>query len=296
MLAIVVSAATLGSIYVLFALGMSLVWGTIGVLNFAHGAVFVFSVFVNWVILQNFALPFWAVLAIGISVGAALSVLFQVLVFRPILKWANDKKQAEMRILIAGIGLGIIPVAVVQMATLSNPFGLGKSQFEITTFNIAGTSIANIQVIVIVVAVVLVAATAWWINRARSGLALRAIGVDSETSSLMGINEGALGIIVMAIAGGLAGIAGPLLTYTFSTITAESGDFLLLRAFAAIILGGVGSVIGTVAGAYFLAIIETLILTFTPGTWVDAVAFGLLFVVLLVRPQGLFGKKEVRRA
>jgi branched-chain amino acid transport system permease protein len=293
---IVISAATLGSIYVLFSLGMSLVWGTIGVLNFAHGAVFVFAVFVNWVLLQSVGLPFAAVLIIGVLVGAALSALFQLLVFRPILKRSADKKQAEMRVLIAGIGLGIIPVGLVQLGTLSNPFGLGKSQFTVESFEILGARVTNIQLIVIAVAIALVALIAWWITKSKSGLALRAIGVDAETSSLMGINEGRLGVIVMAIAGGLAGLAGPLLTYTLSTITAESGDVLLLSAFAAIILGGVGSIGGIVAGAYFLAIVETVVLTYTSGTWVSAVAFSLLFAVLLLRPQGFFGKKEVKRA
>lgn len=291
-----VNAATLGSIYTLFALGMSLVWGTIGILNFAHGSVFMFAAFCNFLILRELQLPIAVMLVVGVAVGAALSVAAYQFAFRPILRRSKDKSTAEMQMLICGIGLASIPVAVTQLETLSNPFGYGASSFQIHTYDLGLLQISNIQVIVIVGGAALAGAMVWWIKKSRDGLALRSIGVNSETASLMGINEPRLALTAMAIAGGLAGLAGTLLTFSFGAIPAESGDVLLLKAFAAIILGGVGSLFGTMAGAFFLAIAETVILTQTSGSWVDAVSFGLLFVVLLLRPQGFFGVREVRRA
>jgi len=112
---------------------------------------------------------------------------------------------------------------------------------------------------------------------------------------MMGVDRRRLALLTMLIAGALAGLSGILLTYQLGAITPESGDSLILKAFAAIILGGVGSIIGVVVGSYVLAIAETIVLTQTSGLWVDAVSFGLILVVLLFKTEGLFGHKEVRR-
>jgi len=291
-----VSIISLGSIYLLFALGMSLTWGTIDILNFAHGSIFMFSAFVGYLVLGSRALPFLVVVLIGVAVGAVMSLLIQVLAFEQILKRARTKRQAEMQILIGGIGVATIPLAIAQEQTKSNPFGLSASSFDVTVWQVGGVRITNIAVITIVVGLVLWGATALWLRRSRSGLALRSIGVDSETSGLMGINRRRLALGTMAVSGAMAGLAGVLFTYAASAITPESGDTLLVKAFAVIILGGVGSMAGVAFGAFALAAAEVLVLTNTSGSWVDAVSFGLIFLVLLIRPTGVFGRKEVRRA
>jgi branched-chain amino acid transport system permease protein len=111
----------------------------------------------------------------------------------------------------------------------------------------------------------------------------------------MGIDRRALALGTMAVSGAMAGLAGVLFTYSLGAIVPESGDTLLVKAFAIIILGGVGSMVGVLFGSYFLAACEVSILTNTNGSWVDAVSFGLIFLVLLVRPSGAFGRKAVRR-
>jgi branched-chain amino acid transport system permease protein len=135
-----------------------------------------------------------------------------------------------------------------------------------------------------------------WLRRSKHGLALRSIGVDAETASLMGVNRRRLALGTMAVSGATAGLAGILFTYAQSAITPESGDILLIKAFAVIILGGVGSMAGVIFGAFALAAAETYVLGHTSGSWTDAIAFGLIFLVLLARPAGAFGRKEVRRA
>jgi branched-chain amino acid transport system permease protein len=225
-----------------------------------------------------------------------MSLLIQVLAFEPILKRARTKRSAEMQILIGGIGVATIPLAIAQQQTKSNPFGLSASTFHVTVSQVGGVRITNIAIITVVAGLVLWGATAWWLRRSKSGLALRSIGVDSETASLMGINRRQLALITMAVSGAMAGLAGVLFTYTLNSITPESGDTLLIKAFAIIILGGVGSMAGVIVGAYALAAAEVFVLTNTSGSWVDAVSFGLIFLVLLARPAGLFGRKEVRRA
>jgi branched-chain amino acid transport system permease protein len=292
----VLSAISLGSIYLLFALGMSLTWGTIDILNFAHGSIFMFATFSAYLVLKVVSLPFIVVLLLGVVVGAGLSLLIQVLAFEPILKRARSKRAAEMQILIGGIGVATIPLAIAQEQTKSNPFGLSNSSFQVTVWHVGGLRISNIAVITIVVGLCLWGATAYWLRHSRQGLALRSIGVDAETASLMGINRRRLALGTMAASGGMAGLAGVLFTYTLASITPESGDTLLIKAFAIIVLGGVGSMAGVIFGAYALAAAETYVLANTSGSWTDAIAFGLIFLVLLARPAGLFGRKEVRRA
>lgn len=290
-----IGALSLGSIYVLFALGMSLTWGTIDILNFAHGSIFMFSSFTAYLLLQSTALPFVVMLLVGMVVGALFSLLVQVLAFEQILKRARDKRSAEMQILIGGIGIAIIPLSIAQHYTKSNPFGFEASSFMVTKLTFGSYWVTNIQLLTIVLAAVLGVATSWWLRRSRQGLALRAIGVDAEVASIMGVDRRRLALGAMAVSGAMAGLAGILLTYSLGALTPESGDTLLVKAFACIILGGVGSTAGVYAGSFLLAAAETVVLTQTNGLWVDAVSFGLIFLVLLVRPSGLFGRKEVRR-
>lgn len=291
----ILGALILGSIYLLFALGMSLSWGTIDILNFSHGSIFMFSVFTAYVILERVTLPFIAVLAIGVLVGALLSALVQVLAFEQILKRTKDKKKAEMQLLIGGIGVALVPLVIAQRYTQSNPFGLRESSFVVTTWEIGGLRLTNIGLITIILSLGCWALIALWLHRSRHGLALRAIGVDAEVASMMGIDRRRLAIATMTVSGALAGLSGVLFTFGLGAITPESGDTLLVKAFACIILGGVGSMIGVLFGSFFLAAAETLVLTQTTGSWVEAVSFGLIFLMLLVRPNGVFGRKEVRR-
>nr|WP_277349734.1 branched-chain amino acid ABC transporter permease [Planosporangium thailandense] len=289
------SVVTLGSIYLLFALGMSLTWGTIDILNFGHGAIFMFSSFTAYLVLQQTELGLPLIMLIGLIVGALMSLLIQVLAFEQIIKRAKDKRAAEMQILIGGIGVAIIPLAIAQHYTKSNPFGFSKSTFKVNTWTMGDLRITNIAALSIVVAVVLWVSAAVWLRRSRQGLALRSIGVDAETAALMGIDRRKMALATMAVAGGMAGLSGVLFTFGLGAITPESGDTLLVKAFACIILGGVGSMRGVAFGAFFLAAAETVVLTQTSGSWVEAVSFGLIFLVLLVRPSGVFGRAEVRR-
>ena len=290
-----INALTLGSIYLLFALGMSLAWGTIGILNFAHGAIFMASAFVASLVVERLSIPLVAVVGLGIMVGAALSLAVQVLAFEPIQGRSTDHRRAEMQILVAGIGIASVPVALAQEHTIGNPFGFLKSDFHAHQIVIAGLHVTDVQVAIIALAILLVLAMSWWLQRSRHGLALRAIGVDREVASIAGVDSVNLARLTMLIAGALAGLAGVLLTYHLGAMAPETGDTFILKAFAAIILGGVGSMLGVVVGSYCLAIAETIVLTQTSGLWVDAVSFGLILLVLLIRTQGLFGRREVRR-
>ncbi|MEY9212189.1 branched-chain amino acid ABC transporter permease [Thermobifida halotolerans] len=292
---ILIDAVTLGALYLLFALGMSVAWGTIGILNFAHGSTFMFSAMVAHYAVQSVALPMWAMVLLGAAVGMVLSVLTQALIFNLILRRNPDLLKAEMQIVVGGIGAASVLLAIAQNLTKSVPFGFSASTFQIATYQLGPVQISNVQIVILVAAFGLAGLAAWWLRSARAGLALRAIGVNPEVASLMGVDRGRMALGTMAAAGALAGVAGILLTYYLGSIAPETGDSFLISAFAAIILGGIGSVAGVVTGAMVLALAETLVVTQMSGTWASAVAFGLIFVVLLFLPRGIFGRKEVRR-
>ncbi|NCG03304.1 MAG: branched-chain amino acid ABC transporter permease, partial [Actinomycetales bacterium] len=276
-------------------LGMSLVWGTIGILNFAHGSIFMFSAFIAYLVVQQIPLGMPAVIAIAMVSGALIAVAMQYLVFQPIMKKAKNPHAGELQLVIGGIGLSAIPISFAQRSTLSNPFGFSAGTFETQAYTIGGVIITNVMIIILIVGLGLGVGTALWIRNSKKGLALRALGVDPEVSAMMGIDRPKLALATMLYSGALAGLAGALLTYYFNSITSESGDTLLLKAFAIIILGGVGSIFGVILGSFILAFAEFAVLLYTNGSWVTAVSFGLLFLILLVRPQGILGKKEVRR-
>ncbi|WP_262106594.1 branched-chain amino acid ABC transporter permease [Arthrobacter sp. Marseille-P9274] len=286
---------TLGSIYLLFALGMALAWSTIGILNFAHGAIFVFSAFSAHFVSEYVAMPMPMLILISVLVGAALSALTQWLAFEQILKRSTNHRSAELRVLIGGIGVAAIPIAIVDRATASAPFGFANSTYSSEVYEFMGLRMTNTSLIVIIAGVGIAVALTLWLRASRRGLGLRAIGVDSETASLMGVNRTVMAIGTMTIAGGLAGLAGALQVFQLQAMGVATGDQLLIKAFAMIVLGGLGSMAGVILGAFVLAGAETLIFAANLGTWVDAVSFGLIFIVLLVRPQGIFGRQEVRR-
>lgn len=294
MLQILINAMTLGSIYFLFGVGMSMVWGTIGVLNFTHGAIFTGSAFAAYLLLEQVHVPLAVVLLVGVVTGAVLAIAVHLVAFGPILKREKDRHSGELQIIGAGIGLSSVIVALTQ-SILNEPFGFHQSSFKVVSYNVGGLVVTNISLVIFALALALGLALALWVRKSIHGVALRSIGIDPRTASLMGINRPAMALALLGIAGGMAGLAGILLTFYLGAIETMSGDHLLIKAFALIVLGGIGSIGGAALGAFVLALSETLLLTYTAGTWVDAVSFGLIFVILALRPHGLFGGKEIRR-
>jgi branched-chain amino acid transport system permease protein len=294
-----INAIVLGAIYCLFAVGLSLTWGTLNVLNLAHGAVFMFSAFTCYLITQRagLALPIAVLLIVAMVTGALLEFLLDLFVFRLIKRRSANQGQAEMSMLIGSIGASAILVTIAEQSTADAPFTLTKNPVHATVYHLAaGVYVTNIEIIITVVALVLTIGFAVWIQRTQAGRAMRALASDASTSGLMGISEGRMSALAMAISGATAGAAGVFLTLYLDSLTADSGSDLLLKAFAAVVLGGVGSIWGTLLGAFILAGGETLVTATTSGIWTSAVSFGLIIVVLLVRPSGLFGKAKGVRA
>jgi branched-chain amino acid transport system permease protein len=286
---------TLSGTYILFSLGLSLVWGTVGVLNFAHGVTFMFAAYVASVISSHIDLGLIELLALGALTGAVLSLLTEFVAFGPIQRRGRDRNTADLQILIAGIGIAAIPLAITQYYVTSGQFSI-ETRFHPSTVELAGAHITTAELLTIVLSVVLGTGLTVWLKRSNVGLALRALGLDAQTATIMGVNSRRLAALAMGLAGALAGLAGVLLTLQLGAIEPDTGNTFLIKAFAIVVLGGVGSLGGTILGCFVLAACENFVLTQTSGQWVDAISYAIIFVILLLRPQGLFGRRPVRKA
>lgn len=293
----VINGVVLGSIYVLFASGLSLAWGTVRVLNMAHAAVFMFAGFVCYLVTVkagiNLGLPL--LILIGIAVGCTLEVALDILVFRVIRSRMGDIREEEASMLLASIGASTILVALASGDTAGAPFAITPQPVPTHLFHVGGSVITSVEIAVVVISLVLSIGLAIWLGASRHGRALRSLAADPETSKLMGVNESRLSAVVFLISGATAGVAGVLLAVYLDSISAQSGQDYLLEAFAAVVIGGVGSIWGTIAGGFILAAAETIVAALTNGLWTDGVAFGLIIIILVARPNGLFGSAEVDR-
>jgi branched-chain amino acid transport system permease protein len=289
------NALVLGSIYAMFALGLTLSWGILNILNLAHGSVFMVGGLVAWRLTKDHAYSIALVLPVAMIVSGVLAVILERLVFRPIRRRYADATAAELGMLIASVGAATIPVTVAVKLTHDEVQSLTSNLLTIHTWTVAGLKITNIALVIIVLAFVLSAGLALFVRRTKYGVALRAMAYDPDTCGLMGISADRLAALTMFVSGALAGGAGVLLAIQLGSFQPRIGEPLLLKAFAVIILGGVGSIGGGVLAAYLLAIVETAMLAYIDPSLKDTVAFVLIIVLLLIRPQGLFGRVALER-
>lgn len=292
----IVNALSLSGMYVLFAVGLSLGWGMAKILNLAYGAMFMLAAFVAYLVTASVSLPFWLLLPLAMLTGGAACLVAETLAFRPIRRIIPDRHQAEMGMLIASIGVSSIIVGTVQNLTRAEVKNLSPGTFPIASLVLGGVRITNLQIVVFVVSMALTAVIGWWVARTRTGRALRGVAYSPETSALLGVNSDRITLLVMFVTGLIAGGAGLLLALYFSAVDAHMGDGLLLKAFAIIILGGIGSIPGTIVGGFLLAFAETFTAAFVSTSLKDAIAFAFILAVLLVRPEGLFSRGRFERA
>jgi branched-chain amino acid transport system permease protein len=292
----VLNALVLGAIYLLFSLGLTLSWGTLNVLNLAHGSIFMFSGFIAYLVGSHLRVPFIVLVVVAILVGSLCTLFLDLVAFRRIRRRTADPHQAELLMLIASVGAAAIPVAIAQNYAHDQPFGIPSYEFSVDVYHVGNLNISNIEIVILVASTVIAVSLGLSIRFTRNGRALRALAYDPEASTLMGINPNALSTWTMLLAGAMAGLAGILLEVYLGSLSPETGDAYLVKGFAVIVLGGVGSIWGAMAGAYLLATAETIVLVTTSGGWVDAICFGMIIVVLLLRPGGLVPRKRWERS
>jgi branched-chain amino acid transport system permease protein len=293
---VVVESLTLASIYILFAVGLSLAWGVGKVLNLAHGAVFTAAGFVVYELTRQSAEPLWLLVICAAAGGAALTFVLDFCFFRVIRQRGGVGNRAELGQMVASLGAGVAIVAIAQNesgeTTLPLPAGISTTR----SFVFLGARVQLIDLVIILVAVAISLAVTIAVRRSRFGLALRGVAFDPGSCEILGINANGVTGATMALSGAMAGIAAALLSAETLAYNQQLGNSYILKGFAIVVLGGAGSVVGTVVGGLFLGFAEILTATYVSDNWVDSVAFVLIVLVLLIRPTGLFGSAKFARA
>lgn len=282
----VVNGLQLGFVYALIAVGYTMVYGIIKLINFAHGDVIMVGAFVTFFGLVR-GIPWPVAILIGMIVCAALGVVIERLAYRPL----REKGAPRIAALITAIGVSLF---LENFASLRIAFGPDYRQFPamITRmqWNVFGVTISSIQVLIVSITIVLVLILQVVVYRTKIGKAMRAVSMDMDAARLMGINVNMVIAFTFAIGSALAAAAGALLAAAYPQIWPYMGIMPGLKAFTAAVLGGIGSIPGALLGAVLMGQAEVLTAAYLTTDFKDAVAFALLILVLLVRPAGLLGK------
>jgi branched-chain amino acid transport system permease protein len=295
----VLNAIFIGSIYALFAVGYTLVFGVLDVLNLAHSAVFTLGAVITYSLVVLHGMPLLPAAMIAVLVCGLLGLLIEFVALRPL----RRRNAPPIAALISTIGLALIFVAIVEQATPGTVFswlwqdGANSVRFPAgtvpdPTYHLAGLTIEGTKLGILVTTVVLMLVLGYVMRFTQVGRALRAVAENRRAATLLGINVDRIFASTLFVSSALGGLAGLLFGLAISDISPYIGrDQVELKGLAVIVLGGMGSIPGAVLGGYLLGLIEVFALVRFGGNVEAGVAFAALFLVLVVRPQGLFGAR-----
>lgn len=280
----------LGSIYALFAIGYTLVFGVLDRLNLAHAAVFTSGAILGIEAVVQFGLPIWAALPLVLVIGGILGILVERLAFRPL----KERKDAHFAGLISSIALGSVFISLLQWR-----YGAGTRRFPAGSFpddayHVLGLRISLLQLVIAGVSIGLVVALTFVVAKSRFGRGMRAVAENPGAARVLGINVERVTSMTFAISSALGAVAGVLFALSVNAADLTMGMAIELKGLAVIIVGGMGSLSGALLGGLILGVAEVLAVVYIGSSWRDVVAFGLLFAILFLRPQGLFGTRAVR--
>lgn len=286
------NALTLGSVYALFALGFTLVFGVLAVINLSHGAVFMVGSYAALALVTRLDAPLWAAMLGAMLVSGTLGLLVDMLILKPL----RARNAPHLIPMIATIGVGIMLTSTAQGLFGAEILRFPDGTLPAGEFVVGDVHVRALEIAIVAIAFVLMAVLFAVLKRTQLGRALRAIAESPKAAWLLGINVERLFHITSFAAAALGGIAGVLIGLNFNAITPQMGQPILHKGIAAIILGGMGDIRGALFGGLFLGFAEVISKAYLSSQMGDAIAFGLLFLILLVRPSGLFGRKLERKA
>lgn len=306
----ILNGLSIGSVYAIFALGYTLIFSILGIINFAHAAIFTLGAYFTYFlmggstgfngILANaqlpIALPFWLALLVSGVLSGFVGVAIERLAFRPLRRQGAD----PLLTVVSSLGVAFVIVNLIQYLVGAENYTFPSGAYGNLPAAInLGTEanpipIRTVQIVIFLVSVVILAVLTYLINGTKYGKAMRAVAEDATTSSLLGIDPDRFIVLTFFVSSFLAGVAGTLVGSSVSIAGPYFGISFGLKGLAVIVLGGLGSIPGAVIGGLAIGVVEA----FVPGEYSafkDAVSFGILFLTLLIRPQGLLGRKLIQK-
>ncbi len=279
-----VNGLTLGAVYTLVALAFSLVMGILGILNLAIGELFMLGGYIGFAVIAG-QLPLPIAILAGMLGAAVLSILIQQTAYEPL------RDAPPVTPMLSTLGFSIILQNVVVNLWGSDPLQLPAELFD-TRFALGPVSIGLMQIVILVVTVLLVLAVAYVVQKTSAGRALRAVAENRDIARLLGVSVGRTTLLAFAVSGALAGAAGVLIGLHYAAITPYVGVDTGLKAIAVMVVGGVTRVWGVLLAGPLIGLAEVLTIAYGGAQMRDLVVYGLMILVLLLRPQGLAGSRR----
>lgn len=283
-----INGLSLGSVYALIALGYTMVYGIVKLINFAHGDILMLGAYSGYFVLRQFGTtPVGMFLAFifAMVVCAVISILIERFAYRPL------RSAPRLNSLITAIAVSLILQNGARVLPFIGPNPRQYPTMETININLGVVSISNIQVIVIALSAILMLILNYIINYTKTGKAMRAVSYDMQAASLMGISVNKTIAFTFALGAVLAAAGGVLYATAYPQIEPTMGTMPGLKAFVAAVLGGIGSVPGAMLGGYILGVAETMTKGFIDSQYADAISFSILIIILLVKPTGILGEK-----
>ncbi len=277
-----------GSIYALIALGYTMVYGIAKMINFAHGDIIMVGAYSLYVTIVLLNIPVPAAVLLTIAFCALLGILIERVAYKPL------RKAPALAVLITAIGMSFLLQSLALLIFKADPIAF-KSIINVNSISIGGVTISGINIVTLVVTFICMIALTFFINKTKAGSAMRAVSEDKAAAELMGINVNKTISMTFAIGSALAAIAGILFVCQYQSMKPTLGALPGIKAFVAAVLGGIGSIPGAMLGGILLGVIESISKAYISSELTDAIVFGVLVLVLLVKPSGLLGKNRIEK-
>ena len=284
----VINGVQVGSIYALVALGYTMVYGIVKLLNFAHGDFIMVGAYISLFAMTGAGMPVWLAAIIAVAGCALLGVLTEKIAYKPL------RNSPKLSVLITAIGVSLFLQNLFLILFTSSPKPYPNT-VNIPAVNVGPIQISGVTLVTIVLSAVSMIALQLFVKKTKMGRAMRAVSEDAQAATLMGVNVNHTISLTFAVGSGLAAIAAVMYCTAYPMVDPYMGSMLGLKAFIAAVLGGIGSLPGALLGGLIVGVSESMAATFLGSTYRDSVAFIILIIVLIVRPHGLFGRKGITK-
>ncbi len=296
-----VNGITTGALYALVALGFSMVYGVLKLLNFAHGDLYMIGAYIGFFVIQIFggpaslsiAVPLLLLIMFVVAAGlvGGLGVAIERFAYRPL----RDAPRIAPLITAIGVSFFLESSALLLFGAQYRVYNTSEFISLSSGIRIGSVTIDSVQILVLVLGLVLMIGLRMLVNRTRLGKQMRAVAADREAAEMLGINVNFVITATFLLGSALAGIAGVMGGLLFNTVTSTIGFIVGLKAFTAAVVGGIGSIPGAMLGGLVIGVAESMVTGYISSTYTNLIVFGLLIVVMLVRPSGLLGRVQLQK-